>query len=282
MRTFLTLLAALAGCYLPLCGLLWLLQEKMLFLSNLPGRALEATPGAIGLPFDDVRIRTGDNVTLHGWYVPSATYRGTLLFLHGNAGNISHRLDSIAIFNDLGLDVLIIDWRGYGQSEGRASEAGTYCDAEAAWRYLVDDRKTDPDNIIVFGRSLGGAVAARLASRQVPAGVIVESAFTSAADMAARLYPVFPVRLLIRLDYPTRQYLSGARCPVLVVHSRQDEIVPFDMGQALYAAAPEPKTFLTLSGDHNTGFLEDREHYVDGLDRFLSRHLDSAPDSSRR
>ena len=273
MRLILTLLGGAAGFYVLLGALLFFMQERMVFLPNLPGRALEATPQRLGLRYDDVRFETEDGVALHGWYVYAPESRGTVLFFHGNAGNVSHRLDSIAIFATLGLDVFIVDYRGYGQSEGRPGEQGTYRDAAAAWRYLVERRDLDPARIIVFGRSLGGAVAARLAADNRAAALIVESSFTSAEDMAARLYPFMPVRLLTRLRYPVVDYVAVNRNPVLIVHSRDDEIVPFHMGEELYRAASAPKAFLELGGDHNGAFLIDRERYVAGLDAFVTAQL---------
>jgi fermentation-respiration switch protein FrsA (DUF1100 family) len=277
MRTLLTLLAALGIVYLALGVILYLFQGSLVFLANLPGRALDGTPADIGLPYEDARIDTPDGERLHGWYVPAAEARGVLLFFHGNAGNISHRLESIAIFNGLGLDVLIVDYRGYGQSTGKPSEQGTYQDARAAWDYLVDRRGVAPGRIVVFGRSLGGAVGAWLAAHlpeaATPAAVIIESSFTSGADMARRLYPIYPARLLTRLKYPVADFVAHLRSPVLVVHSRDDEIIPFAMGRAVYDAAPAPKSFLELRGDHNAGFWISRSVYAPGLDRFLTETL---------
>ena len=176
------LLAGLA-CYALLALVVYLMQARMLYLPNVPGRSLDRTPAAIGAEFEDVSIRTADGVTLHGWYVPGASDR-VLLFFHGNAGNISHRLESIRQLLQLGLSVLIIDYRGYGQSEGRTSEQGIYRDAEAAWRYLVETAAIPEDRIIVFGRSMGASAAAWLASRYRPLALIVESSFTSVPDIA--------------------------------------------------------------------------------------------------
>ena len=137
----------------------------MVFLSKLPGRELIASPDDIGLQYENVSLTSKDGETLHGWYIPAPDSSAVLLFFHGNAGNISHRLDSIRIFHDLGLDVLIIDYRGYGQSTGKASEQGTYLDALAAWNYLVTTRRVAAERIIVFGRSLGGAIGGWLGTR---------------------------------------------------------------------------------------------------------------------
>ncbi len=277
MKTLISLLSIAASIYVLLALALYLLQGKMVFLSGLPGRALTATPGDIGLEYEDVSLTTSDNERLHGWYVPATDRRGVVLFFHGNAGNISHRLDSIGIFHQLGLDTLIIDYRGYGQSTGKTNEQGTYLDAQAAWSYLVDERGIPADRIIIFGRSLGGAVGAWLGAqpemKNGPAAVIIESSFTSGVDMARQLYPFLPAQLITRLRYPAVEYASRLECPVLVVHSRDDEIIPFEMGQSIYAAVKQRKSFLELRGDHNNGFYISRHDYVTGLDGFIESVL---------
>ncbi len=271
MRTLVSILTIAVSVYLILMLVLYLMQGRMVFLSNFPGRALTASPADIGLEYEDVSLPTRDNERLHGWYVPSTNSTGVVLFFHGNAGNISHRLDSIEIFHELDLDVLIIDYRGYGQSSGSTSEQGTYTDAQTAWDYLVDMRNIAPEKIVIFGRSLGGAVASWLAARTTPGSVILESCFTSGADMAGRLYPFLPARLITRLKYPVEEYVKQISSPLLVIHSQQDEIIPFDMGQSIFAAAPEPKEMLVLSGDHNGGFLLNRNRYQAAIGEFLQR-----------
>jgi fermentation-respiration switch protein FrsA (DUF1100 family) len=275
--SFLTLAAAL---YLALGLVLYFLQGSMVFLSSMPGRELDATPADIGLEFEDVHIDTEDGERLHAWFVRAASARGTLLFFHGNAGNISHRLESIAIFNRLGLDVLIVDYRGYGQSTGSTTEAGTYLDAAAAWDYLVFERGLPANRIVLFGRSLGGAVAAWLGSTrppgQLPAATIIESCFSSGAAMAQRLYPFYPARLLTRLRYPAAAYAEQLGSPVLVVHSRDDEIIPFGMGREIFEAVSARKDFVELRGDHNAGFWISRDSYVPALDDFLGSVIPSA------
>jgi fermentation-respiration switch protein FrsA (DUF1100 family) len=275
VRTLAVFLAFAAVLYVGLGLVLYFLQDRMVFLPHLPGRALDATPEAVGLGYEDAFIDTADGERLHGWFVPADNARGTLLFFHGNAGNISHRLDSLRIFNRLGLDVLMLDYRGYGQSSGEPSEAGTYRDARAAWDWLLA-RGVAPGRIVVFGRSLGGAVGAWLASRDGvrPAALVVESSFTSGADMARRLYPWLPARLITRLRYPVRDHVAALESPVMVIHSRDDEIVPFAMGRALFEAAPQPKRFFELRGDHNAGFWLSRDRYVPALDAFLGDVLE--------
>ena len=264
------LLAALA-VYALLVLLMFLFQSRLVFLPHMPGRGLVATPAQVGLAYEDLQIATADGEKLHGWWLPHPDPRGTLLFSHGNAGNISHRLDSLRLFHDLGLEVLIYDYRGYGRSSGRASEAGVYRDAEAAWRWLLENRGRAPERIVLFGRSLGGTVTARLATRVKPAAVILESSFTSLPDLAADLYGLLPVRSLSRIRLDTREYVAKIDAATLIVHSRDDEIVPYDHARKLVRAANAPADLLTLSGGHNTGIFESMDSYRAGLDRFLER-----------
>ena len=283
MRTLLVFIAFGFVLYAGFSLMLYVLQNRLVFLPHMPGRELDTTPQSMGFSYEDVWIDTEDGERLHGWYIPTDDdrVRGTLLFFHGNAGNISHRMESVLIFNRLGLNVLIVDYRGYGQSSGKPGEKGTYLDARASWDYLVDQRSVSPADIIIFGRSLGGAVGAWLASQPDvrPAGVIIESCFSSGMDMGKRLYPVLPVRLITRIRYPVKDYVTRIRAPVLVAHSRQDEIIPFDMGQTIFDQAQEPKSFLEMQGDHNAGFWLSRETYVPALDVFLTRVLWRDPEA---
>jgi fermentation-respiration switch protein FrsA (DUF1100 family) len=251
----------------------WFFQSRLLYFPHAAGADSGARPTDIGLDYEVVHFETEDGVRLHGWFVPAEAPRGVLLFMHGNAGNITHRLESIDRFHRLGLSVLIFDYRGYGASEGRPSENGTYLDAQAAWRHLVDDREVAPGRIVLFGRSLGAAVAAWLAARTRPAALIVESGFTSVPDLAARHYWYLPVRTLSRFDYDTRAHVRRIACPLLVVHSADDEIAPFAHGEAIFAAGPEPKSFLRLSGGHNDAFVVSDAAYTAGLRNFLDGHL---------
>jgi hypothetical protein len=272
----LKLLLAAVACYAVLGLVVYLMQARMLYLPDVPGRTLDRTPADIGAYYTDVSIRTSDGVRLHGWYVPGNSDR-VLLFFHGNAGNISHRLESIRQFLQLGLSVLIIDYRGYGQSDGRTSEQGIYRDAEAAWQYLVETNATPAGRIVLFGRSLGASAAAYLAARHRPLALVVESSFTSVPDIAGEYYPWLPVRWLSRLRHPTEDFVRQVACPVLVIHSRDDEIVPFRHGEAIFAAAGEPKALLELRGTHNDAFLRDERNYLAGLGAFLHGLPTAAP-----
>lgn len=263
-----------AAVYGGLCLAVFIFQARLVFL---PSRAIAATPARVGLDYEDVWLEASDGVRIHGWYIPHPQPRGTLLFFHGNAGNIGDRLESIAIFHRLNLNVLIIDYHGYGKSEGSPGEAESYRDAEAAWRHLVEARSIPPETIALFGRSLGGCVAAWLAARVEPAGLILESTFTSVPDMAAKVYPFLPVRLLARIRLDALASLANVRAPVLVIHSAGDEIVPLAHGRALFDSAPEPKQFLQLRGGHNDGFLVSREIYLAGLSKFFQEIFPASP-----
>lgn len=245
-------------------------QSRLLYLPHIPGRSIDATPDAIGLTYKEVRLETEDAVHLHAWHVPAPDPRATMIFFHGNAGNISHRLDSIRIFHELRLSVLILDYRGYGQSEGRPSERGTRRDARAAWRHLVDERGVPPGGIVLFGRSLGAAVAADLAREVEPGALMLESPFRTVPDLAQDLYPFLPARWLSRFQYAIEKYVRDIPAPKLIIHSEDDEIIPFRHGQAVFDAAAEPKRMLVLRGGHNTGFLVSESEYRHGIERFLA------------
>ena len=269
-RMLLSVVTVLAGAYIGLAVLLMVFQSRFIYF---PERAIYANPDEIGLSYEAVSFEASDEVGLVGWFVPAEQSRGVVLFCHGNAGNISHRLESIQAFNRLGLDTFIFDYRGYGRSEGRTTERGTYRDAEAAWRYLVEGRQVDPSQMVIFGRSLGGTIAAWLVQERPPKALILESTFTSVPDMAAQLYPYLPVRLMSRFNYSAIDYVRRVDCPVLIVHSRDDEMIPFSHGQKLFDAANEPKQFLEIRGTHNEGFIVSAQRYQDGLDSFISEHL---------
>ncbi|WP_455211129.1 alpha/beta hydrolase [Kaarinaea lacus] len=256
--------------YLALLLILVLTQCSMVYYPNLPSRELTAHPGQIGLTYESVHFSTEDQQQLHGWYIAATNENDVLLFFHGNAGNISHRLDSIRIFHQLGLSVFIFDYRGYGKSTGKPSEQGTYQDAQAAFNYLVQERKVDSGKLIYFGRSLGGAVASHLAVIHPPKALILESTFTSAPDMASRLFPVFPMRWLTRFSYSNIDNIQSIHCPVLIVHSPEDEIIPYDLGRKLYETANPPKQLLQIHGGHNEGFIVSGKIYTEGLKDFLT------------
>ena len=246
-------------------------QDSLLYI---PGdRTIRAVPSDIGLNYEEVKFAGSDQVSIHGWFVTVDNPRGVVLFCHGNAGNISHRLDSLKLFARLGFSILIFDYRGYGRSEGKPTEAGTYRDVRAAYTYLLEKHLIKPEQIVLFGRSVGAGVATHLASRQQCGALIMESGFTSVPDLAQQLYPFLPVRLLTRFSYNSKEILKEIDCPVLVAHSQDDEIIPFSHGRQLFEAAGEPKHFLRMRGGHNDGFYVTGESYFNGLDQFLTEAL---------
>ncbi len=308
MRVLLNIALAAATAYGLMLLAVFLMQSRLVYFPDV-GRGHVSTPRAAGLDFESVQLRTSDGVTLDAWWVPAREQRGAVVMFHGNAGNISHRIGYLAMFNRFGYSALLIDYRGYGRSSGSPSEAGTYRDAEAAWRHLTADRKLRAQDIVIFGESLGAGVATWLAahvsanecagrpaarasergaepsaaippptapvaagtSAPCPLAVILASAFTSVPDLGAKIYPWLPVRLLARIEYGNLARLRTIAVPVLIAHSRDDEIVPFAHGEALFAAARGPKQFLVMSGGHNEGFLFTRAEWAAAVGAFLER-----------
>ncbi len=238
-----------------------------------PYEQMVADPSVAGLSHEDVYFKTNDGVLLNGWWIVSPQARGTVLFCHGNAGNISFLVDTIVIFHSMNLNVFVFDYRGYGRSGGTPTEEGTYRDAAAAWNFLTVEKKMPPSKIILVGRSLGGAIAAWLAQYRSPAALVLESTFTRAADVADFHYLFSPGELVLGDAYDTAAYLSRIRCPVMVVHSPEDEIVPYEFGKQLYERAGPGREYLEIHGSHNGGFIQSMDYYASGLSRFFDRHL---------
>ncbi len=257
------------GFYLFIVLMVYIFQDKLLYF---PDKTLVANPGHLGCKFEEIEFITVDNVKLHGWYIPSDSAKYTLLFFHGNAGNISHRLESIKQFHDLDLNVLIFDYRGFGKSDGKPSEQGTYLDADAAWNFLVKEKNIKQDKIIIFGRSLGAAVACHLSMKTEPVALIMESAFLSVPELAAQIYPFLPVRWLSRFNYNNGKSIQKINCPTLIIHSPKDEIIPFSHGKKLFSLANKPKQFLEIYGSHNDGFYVSKEIYKKGILLFLKQY----------
>jgi len=264
--------------YLGLGLVLYFMQPVFLYG---PVREVSSTPGELGLDFESVVFTSGDGLLLSGWYIPAENSELTVLFCHGNGGNMMHRLDSINIFHNLGLNCFIFDYRGYGTSEGKLSEKGTYLDARAAYEWLREEKEIPPDDIIIFGRSLGGSIAAQLASRVEAKALIIESSFTSYVDMGKKFYPYMPVRWFARFSYRTIDYVKSVHCPVMIIHSRDDEIVSFEFGLELYEAANEPKEFVEIFGGHNDSFLVSSEIYNKAWTKWL-KFLKEYKDESGR
>jgi len=254
--------------YAMLVALMWLVQERFIFYPQ-TGRDIVATPAARGVPYEDVVLRTSDGKQLNAWWIPADKPRGAVLLFHGNAGNISHRIEYALMFRRLGYSTLLVDYRGYGRSTGTPTEAGTYIDADTAWRWLTTTRGVPERDIVLFGESLGGGVASWLAARHPVRALVLASTFTSAVDLGAELYSFLPVRLVSRVRYETLRRLHDVRAPVLVIHSPDDDVIPFRHGRRLFDAALEPKAMLQIAGGHNDGFVFRREEWVATLAAFL-------------
>lgn len=226
------------------------------------------TPAALGLAYEDAAPLASDGVQLHAWFVPATEPAPVLLFLHGNGGNISHRLEKLAVFNELGASVLMVDYRGYGSSAGSPDEAGTYRDAEAAYDWLRQ-REIAPARIVAYGESLGGPIATDLAARRPLGGLILESAPSSILDVARHHYAWLPVSMFLSVRYDAAAKIGAVRCPLLIMHSPGDELVPFGMAETLYSKANEPKQLVRLRGGHNDNFMVAADTYRAALEGFL-------------
>lgn len=255
------------------CGVLLAGCEKQIIFqpTKYPGGLWDTAN--FGFTVEDVDFESADGTKLHGWYVARPGARGTLLWCHGNAGNLSHRAENIARLRVLPLNVFIFDYRGYGKSEGKPGETGVYQDALAAYDTLVREKGVSPDTLILFGRSLGGACAVHIASYRKAAGLILESAFTSAADMAKEILLFLP-RGLVRARLDIAGPLAVLDLPKLLLHGDRDEVVPFEMGKALFQAAKAPKTFYVIAGaGHNDTYYTGGKPYYEAWRRFVEEVL---------
>jgi len=237
-----------------------------------PTREIEHTPATYGLKFQNIHLTTEDGVALHGWLMPHAKARFTLLHFHGNAGNISHRLQLYEKWHRMRLSVFAIEYRGYGQSEGVPSEAGFYMDARAAWRELVKAQNTSASQIIIAGRSLGSAVATMLATETKPAALVLETPFTNISDMAREHYPwIIPIQFLAQTEFDTLNLISRVHAPVMIISADNDELVPAAMSKKISTAANEPKQLIALSGGHNDFDLSSSSLYAEVWNRWLNQ-----------
>jgi fermentation-respiration switch protein FrsA (DUF1100 family) len=279
--------------YIGYCIRFYRIQSN--FIYN-PHFGLEIKSKNKTIEHEEITYQTTDGITISAWYVPfipkaahsednpdagaelqepvppgvPESSKGVILFCHGNAGNISQRIDSFEIFRQLGFSTFIFDYRGYGKSEGKPSEKGTYLDAEGAWNWLVREKKMKPEEIIVVGRSLGGGIASYLAKKYQPRALIIESSFISISDMARVMFPWLPLKLLLRFKYNTRERLKDIHCPVLIIHSPDDRTIPFICGKILYETANPPKKFLQIKGDHLYGFIKSKRKYIKCLREFFA------------
>jgi hypothetical protein len=261
-RALRTLGLAAAACFVLGAGFVLIFEDSFIYFPEKGG--VGSSPG------EDVFLTASDGVRIHGWYVAHPEAKVTLLWFHGNAGNLENRRGMLAGLRDLPANVLVIDYRGYGNSEGKPGEDGLYRDARAAYDWLA--ARTPPERIVVLGKSLGGGPACELASQVPVGGLILQSSFTRARDMASRVMPIFPAGWFMRTKFDNLSKVGRISCPKLVVHSRADEIVPFEMGERLFGAAAEPKESAWFDrGGHNDLWITQRREYFARLAEFLSR-----------
>ncbi len=235
-----------------------------------PQKEIYAHPGTYGLKYEDVWLTADDGARVNAWWVPLPGEGPVVLYFHGNGGNIGTRLDMVKRLREAGASVLLFDYRGYGRSPGTPTEAGTYRDGEAAYAWLVAEKRVEPRKIFFLGESLGNGVALELALRHAPAGLIFQSGFTSIVDMGRVVFPFLPAQFMTRYRYDNIAKIGKLRCPLLVMHSPQDEVIPFAMGRRVFDAAPEPKAFFALTGRHNDGFMLTGGAYVQALRSFFA------------
>ena len=261
--------AVLVGLLLAVL-LLRLFEDRLIFFPDLFSQDVDTARA--GVPVEDVFFTTSDGVRLHGWYSPAegGATAPTILYFHGNAGNLAGRIDNIGFLRRLPANVLAVDYRGYGKSQGRPTEAGVYRDAEAAYDYLVKERSVKPAGILILGQSLGSAVAVDLASKRPVAGLILEAGFPSARRVAQEATWIPGLGYLLRSKFDSAAKLKSIRVPVLVAHCWQDPVIPFKLGEELFAAANEPKQFIAYTGGcHEPLYAADPDDYAARLRAFL-------------
>ena len=266
-----SLLTSIIIGYVLVLALVRIFESRLILFPNYPGR-LAGDWNPRGLPVEDVWLTSSDGTRLHAWWIPNEKAKFTFLAFHGNAGNIADRATVYEFLRDTPASIFALEYRGYGRSEGKPSEAGFYRDAEVAFVYLVNIRGKDPKTIVSFGQSLGTAVAAHLAAQHEVAGVVLEAPFLSAARVARRIFWFLPgTSLLVHSQFDTEEKLKGISAPILIVHCNQDPVLPFRLGLEVYDAARPPKDFLKINGYcHEEASVIAPTEYHAALQKFLS------------
>jgi fermentation-respiration switch protein FrsA (DUF1100 family) len=257
-----SILGFLTGCWN------WFVESQVFF----PDTTIEQTPLDLDLPFEDIWFTSADSIRLHGWLIPASSPKHLLLFCHGNAGNISHRLDNIRLLHNMGINVFIFDYRGYGRSQGHISEKGFYQDSEAAYKVARKWAGQNGAKLVVFGRSLGGIAATHLGATKKCDGLILESTFTNMGAMARAHYPLPFAETLLKHRLNALDEIVQVRVPILFFHGDRDRIVPIKLGRKLFEAAPNPKEFVVLPGaGHNDTYFVGGQGYFKKIESFLAR-----------
>lgn len=265
------------------CGVLWLLARWFEWKNvYAPSKEIEATPDAAGLEFEDIEFVAEDGVRLHGWWIPHPEARGVILYCHGNGSNIGSRVDLCRDLRALGVNIFIFDYRGYGRSRGWSTEQGTYRDARAAYEVIrakYDDAENPP--VLVYGSSLGACIAAQLAVDKPVVGAVFEAGFSSVVEVGKHLFPHLPVSLISRFRYEADRRVAQIRVPKLFASSRDDQLIPFELGQKLYDAAAEPKTFFELRGPHGESGWNETPAFWPALAAFVDRVLPRSTENAK-
>lgn len=261
MKIMVTVLCVVAFFYI----LVRFLEKTSVFY---PSKIVEITPDRFKLPYEDITVTTEDGVAINGWLIPKPGAKSTLLFFHGNAGNISDRLMKLRFFYEMGVNTFIIDYRGYGRSQGVPSEEGVYRDGRAAYDFLKSRKDIGDLPIIIYGGSLGGAVAIDVALHRPVEGLIIDSSFPSAAAVSRIIYPAIPT-FFMSIKFDSIRKIKGMSMPKLFMHSTDDGVIPFRLGQELYEAAPGPKDFVTLTGGHNDAHIDCKDKFLGAIEVFL-------------
>lgn len=263
----LVLFLALAAIFLFVFLFLKRLEKKSIFF---PVKNVEIAPDYFNLPFEDIYLEASDQTKLNAWFIPGSKAELTLLFFHGNGGNISHRLHKISQLHNLGPNIFLLDYRGYGRSQKEPSVAGVYKDAQAALDFLVSGKKINPLRIIAYGESLGSALAVKLLADNKLGGLILEGAFSSGRDMAKVIFPCLPSWLIPDV-FNNLKKIPQARGPKLFIHSKADEIVPIRLAKRLYQEASQPKEFIQIVGGHTTSYVDSSSEYLNAVGSFLAK-----------
>lgn len=269
-KGLMVVLALAAVGYFLVVGWLWVYQDYYMFRGRRAG--LTQTPEARQWVYEDIWIDVPGGKT-HGWWIPADNARGAALFSHGSGKNISYYLEDAAFYRGLGFSVLLYDYGGYGKSTGEPSEARCYADVRAMWKHLTEVRKVPPNRIILGGNSMGGGVTIDLAAEVTPGAVAVESTFTSIPDVLSDMYPWLPAHLISHIHFRNIDKVSRIQCPVMVVHSTGDAMVPFAQSQKLFSAITAPKKFLQIHGAHRQGKFDSKDLYVPALREFIDAYM---------
>jgi fermentation-respiration switch protein FrsA (DUF1100 family) len=273
-RTLLYYVTEAFVIYLLVTAGMYLLQGSLLFH---PDTKIRRTPSTLlRLDYENLMLEVQGHKT-NGWYIPLENARGTVLFSHGNDGNMSGWQAFAPAFRSLGFSVLLYDYGGFGNSTGRPTETRCHADAMAMWKWLTETKGIPPEKILVYGQSLGGGVAAHLAAEVKPGAVVLESTFTSVADLAAQTLPIFPVRWLCKHPFDSAARMASIHAPVMIIHSKEDRLVPIAHARKLLELANEPKTWLEIRGDHTNAFMHSKKTVLEGLRKLIDPLFPETP-----